>query len=171
MIIDLFIKLYKWIRTYIFRYKALKGIKKFDSPLRINSNCLFNGNTFLGKNTNFNGIKVIGKGKVKIGDNFHSGSGCLIITDVHDYDNGKSIPYDSQNYIVKNVEIEDNVWIGTNVIILGGVILGEGCIVQAGAVVVEDIPKFGIAGGNPAKVFKYRDVEHYKRLRAKGYYH
>lgn len=49
--------------------------------------------------------------------------------------------------------------------ILGGVTLGEGCIIQAGSVVSRSIPACGIAGGNPAQVFKYRDIEHYELLK------
>jgi acetyltransferase-like isoleucine patch superfamily enzyme len=60
------------------------------------------------------------------------------------------------------------VWLGSRVTILGGVTIGEGAIIQAGAVVVSDIPKYAIAGGNPAKVFKYRDIEHYERLKAEN---
>lgn len=48
---------------------------------------------------------------------------------------------------------------------------GEGAIIQAGAVVVKDIPPYAIAGGNPAKVFKYRDKEHYETLKAQGKFH
>ena len=61
-------------------------------------------NTFLGKNVNFNGFKVLGKGKVTIGDNFHSGKGCSIITQVHNY-KGESLPYDD-TYIIKDTIIE-----------------------------------------------------------------
>ena len=49
--------------------------------------------------------------------------------------------------------------------VLGGVTLGEGCIIQAGSVVVSDIPDCAIAGGHPAKVFKYRDIRHYEELK------
>lgn len=73
--------------------------------------------------------------------------------------------------ITKDVVIGDNVWLGINVIILGGVTIGEGAIIQAGAVVVKDIPPLGIAGGNPAQVFKYRDIEHYKKLKREKKYH
>lgn len=107
---------------------------------------------------------------MSIGDNFHSGEGCLIITQNHNYDNGNEIPYDS-TYIYKNVSIEDNVWLGDRVIILGGVTLGEGCIIQAGSVVVKDIPPFSIAGGAPARVFKYRDIDHYNNLKKKAAFH
>ena len=88
------------------------------------------------------------------------------MTQNHNYDSGKTIPYDD-TYIVKDVIIGDNVWFGSRVTILPGVEIGEGAIVQAGAVVSKSIPKFGISGGNPAKVFKYRDKEHYLSLKEK----
>lgn len=91
----------------------------------------------------------------------------MFINSYHKYDGGNAIPYDTHEIIDKDIIIEDNVWIGDRVIILCGVTIGEGAIIQAGAVVVSDIPKFAIAGGNPARVFKYRDVEHYKKLKRK----
>ena len=72
---------------------------------------------------------------------------------------------------MKNIFVEDNVWLGNRVIILGGVTIEEGAIIQAGSVVVSDIPKCAIAGGNPAKVFKYRDIEHYEALKANKQFH
>ena len=67
--------------------------------------------------------------------------------------------------------IEDNVWIGNHVISLPGVTIKEGAIIQAGSVVVGDIEKCGIAGGHPAKVFKYRDIEHYEKLKSERKFH
>lgn len=131
-------------------------------PVSVNNPSSFTKNTYLGKNTNFNGMKIRGSGKVTIGDNFHSGSECVIITQNHNY-KGDALPYDS-TYIVKDVKIGDNVWVGFRVIILGGVTIGNGAIIQAGSVVVKDIPDYGIAGGNPATVFMYRDVDSYKKL-------
>ena len=34
-----------------------------------------------------------------------------------------------------------------------------------------DIEKYGIAGGHPAKVFKYRDIDHYEKLKKEGKFH
>jgi acetyltransferase-like isoleucine patch superfamily enzyme len=34
--------------------------------------------------------------------------------------------------------------------------------------VVNDIPPMAIAGGHPAKVFKYRNVEHFQKLKREG---
>ena len=62
------------------------------------------------------------------------------------------------------------VRIGDGVIILGGVTIGKGVIIQTGAVVVKSIEKFAIAGGNPANVFKYRDIDSYERLKAMDNY-
>ena len=31
-----------------------------------------------------------------------------------------------------------------------------------------EIPPYAIAGGNPAKVFKYRNIEHFQKLKAEG---
>ena len=110
-----------------------------------------------------NGLIINGGGKVTIGNNFHSGKNNLLITQIHNYE-GEKIPYDD-TFIFKDIYIEDNVWFGHNVTILGGVTIGEGAIIQAGAVVVKDVPKYSIAGGNPAKVFKCRNKDHYERLK------
>lgn len=157
----------KFLRAYYYRWKARRKIKEFIPPLNINYKCVFNSNTYLGKNANFNGIRIEGGGKVTIGDNFHSGKECLFITGFHNYDYGHAIPYDDTN-INKDILIEHNVWLGTRVIVLGGVKIGEGAIIQAGAVVVDDIPKYGIAGGSPAKTFKFRNKEHYEMLKKAG---
>ena len=114
-------------------------------------------------------MKIQGTANVVIGDNFHSGIECMIITDTHNYE-GKAIPYDD-TVISKDVVIEDNVWLGNRVIILPGVTIGEGAIIQAGSVVVKDIPKYSIAGGHPAEVFKSRDKDHYEKLKKEGKFH
>lgn len=121
--------------------------------------------TYIGEYVNFNGMGISGSGRVKIGNYFHSGVGCQIITSFHNYE-GEKIPYD-ETFLDKDVSIGECVWIGNNVIILGGVNIGEGAIIQAGSVVCKDVPPFGIAGGHPAEVFKYRNKEHYLKLKNK----
>ena len=144
------------------KYRA----KSVGENLHVNHLSIVSKNTILGNNVNFNGMRISGAGNVKIGDNFHSGRDCLMISQNHNYDKGKFIPYD-KTYIPKNITIEDNVWIGDRVIILGGAVIKEGAIIQAGSVVVGTIPQCSIAGGHPAKVFKMRDVEHYLELKEK----
>lgn len=155
---------------FIFSIMVTRKVKSFTEPLRVNRYSNVTRNTSLGKNVNFNGMAIKGLGKVVIGDNFHSGEGCLILTDNHDYDNGDAIPYGKKS-ISKDVSIADNVWLGDRVIILPGVVIEEGAIIQAGSVVVSNIPALAIAGGHPAKVFSERNAEHYARLKAEGKFH
>jgi len=163
-------KILKRIKRYRYTLKIYRKALKVGRGLKVNGKSTVSSNTILGSNVNFNGINIQGCGKVIIGNNFHSGPECLIISQNHNYDNGKSIPYDS-TYICLDVEIHDNVWLGSRVIILGGVKIGEGAIIQAGSVVVSDVPKCGIAGGHPAKVFKYRDIKHYEQLKRENKFH
>ncbi|MBN8282122.1 MAG: acyltransferase [Zoogloea sp.] len=134
--------------------------KNFGKFSKINGKCKLTKKTFLGRNCHFNGIEIEGRGVVRIGNNFHSGKECLIITDVHDYDHGDALPY-GKGYLVRNVLIGDNVWLGSRVIILGGVTIGDSAIVQAGAVVTKDVEPLAIVGGSPARKFKERDAGHY----------
>lgn len=155
------------IKKLIYKKRVQKQAKSYGENLHVNASSTVSNNTILGNNVNFNGMKIYGKGRVEIGDNFHSGSECMILTDIHNYDKGKAIPYD-ETIISKNIKISNNVWIGNRVMILGGVTIEEGAIIQAGSVVVSDIEKYAIAGGHPAKVFKYRNKEHYEKLKEKG---
>ena len=160
--------IFKKILRVFFTILATRKIGGYKTKPFIGFYSRFTQNTFLGNNCNFNGMVIRGFGKVEIGDNFHSGKQCLIINTYHKYDNGNAIPYDTNEVINKDVIIEDNVWIGDRVLVLGGVTIGEGAIIQAGAVVVNNIPKYAIAGGNPAKVFKYRNIENYERLKSEN---
>ena len=142
------------------------SVGKYGQPLYINGFSRVTKKTILGKNVSFNGMSIQGCGEVVVGDNFHSGKDCMIITQNHNY-KGEMLPYDN-TYICKKITIGDNVWLGHRVIILPGVTIEEGAIIQAGAVVSSDIPAYAIAGGNPAKVFSHREKEHYDRLKKEG---
>lgn len=159
----------KSLLRVIYQFIARARIGSYKTKPRVNGFTLLSKKTHIGTNVNFNGFRVYGNGEVTIGDNFHSGSGCFIITQVHNY-HGESIPYDN-TYLYKTVTIEDNVWFGMNVSVLSNCVIGEGAIIQAGSVVVSDIPKYAIAGGNPCRVFSSRDKEHYQRLKAQGKFH
>lgn len=107
-------------------------------------------------------MEIHGDGKVVFGDYFHSGVECMIITENHNYE-GEMIPYDKTN-ITKNVTIGKCVWFGNRVLVCGNVTIGDGAIIAAGSVVVKDVPHCAIVGGNPAKVIKFRDIEHFDKL-------
>ncbi|MFB6341486.1 DapH/DapD/GlmU-related protein [Saccharicrinis sp. FJH62] len=67
----------------------------------------------------------------------------------------------------REIEIENDVWIGARAIILDGVKIGNGAIVASNSVVTKDVPPYAIVGGVPAKVLKFRfDVEKIDELNA-----
>lgn len=157
------------LRQFLFTTIVKRQAAEVGEDCRVNYYSRFTDRTYLADHTNFNGMKIEGAGKVEIGKYFHSGKKCMIIASNHNYE-GDAIPYDC-TYIAKDVKIGDFVWLGNRVLILPGVTIGEGAIIQAGAVVASDIPPCAIAGGNPAKVFKYRDKEHFYRLKSEMKFH
>ena len=53
---------------------------------------------------------------------------------------------------IKPIRVCRYAWIGTNCFILKGVTIGEGAIIGVNSVVVNDIPPYSVAMGNPARV-------------------
>lgn len=161
---NLKVKIMKMIRIHDLKMT----VKKCGCNPYIGGPCLFNRNVEIGDNCNFNGFTVQGGGKLQIGNYFHSGVECMVITSNHNYE-GDAIPYDKTN-ICKAVKIGDFVWFGNRVTVVGDVTIGDGAIIAAGAVVTKDVPPYAIVGGNPARIIKYRDKEHFERLRQEGKY-
>jgi len=70
--------------------------------------------------------------------------------------------------LTERLVVEDDVWIGFGSVVLSGVIVGRGSIVAAGSVVINDVPRYSIVGGSPAKVisqrFDEREIIEHERL-------
>lgn len=68
------------------------------------------------------------------------------------------VTFSSENHFVesKPIHIGNDVWIGASAIILDGITIGDGAIIGAGSIVTKNIPPYGIAVGNPAKVITFR---------------
>ncbi|MDR2010353.1 MAG: acyltransferase [Bacteroidales bacterium] len=98
---------------------------------------------------------IWGAGGVKIGNNVLIAAHCCITSQGHD----TSHKIMRGTVILKEVVIEDNVWLGYNVTVLPGVTIGQGSVIGAGSVVTSDIPPYSIAVGNPAKVIKTREFK------------
>ena len=52
--------------------------------------------------------------------------------------------------------VGNDVWIGQDSLILTGVHIGDGAVIASRSVVSRDVPPYGVAGGNPARVRKKR---------------
>ncbi|MGX7108534.1 LbetaH domain-containing protein [Facklamia miroungae] len=119
----------------------------------------FNNNINMGDN-----VRISCCEKINIGSNVLIGSRVLIIDNSHGtYDgNIQDNPFTSPNsrkLSTKEININDNVWIGEGVVVQKGCSIGKGSIIAANSVVTSDIPSQVIAGGIPAKILKIFDEE------------
>lgn len=55
-----------------------------------------------------------------------------------------------------DVVIGSDVWIGAGATVLSGVTIGHGAIIGARAVVVRDVPPYGVVAGNPGQILRRR---------------
>ena len=155
------------VESWLWGRSVRRRARKVGKTLFMHGPAIVTSATTIGEGCGMHSLRIHGGGDVTLGDHVFIGDNTLIYSQNHEYDTGELIPFGFK-YTLKPVRIDDCVWIGTNVIILPGTHIGEGAIIQAGAVVHGEIPPMAIAGGNPAKVFAWRDREHYEELKAKG---
>jgi acetyltransferase-like isoleucine patch superfamily enzyme len=156
-------KIFFLFKTFFNTKLAKIKLANYGVGLKVNYRSHFTNNTYIGSDCHFNGMDIIGNGKVVIGNHFHSGSNNLIITQNHNYFSPELLPYDN-NDITREVIIGNACWIGSRVIILPGTIIEDGVVVQAGAVLFGKIPKGAVVGGNPWRIIKYRNIEKFDIL-------
>ncbi|MDC6405688.1 MULTISPECIES: acyltransferase [Maribacter] len=114
-----------------------------------------NSEIIIGKNCRIHGTCIHSQKKIIIGDNCLIAANCQIMDS-----NGHDLSFEKiENRIkttggVKEVVIEDNVWLGTGVVVLPGVTIGYGSVISANSVVHKSIPPMVVAGGNPIKIIK-----------------
>ncbi len=76
----------------------------------------------------------------------------------HVYENS-SVPVRLQGTTHQGIRIGRNCWIGARVSVLDGAMVGDHCIIAAGAVLIAGTyADYGIYGGVPAKLIKYRKI-------------
>lgn len=155
------------IITLFYGYGVYRKAKHVGRGFVCGSSSCATRNTIIGDYVRFSGVHCFGHGIINIGNHCVFGYDVSILTDNHNYDKGTLLPYSDEYIISKNVNIEQCVWCGSKVIILPGTTIGEGAVIQAGSVVHGVIPPCAVVGGNPAKIFKYRDIEHYNELKEK----
>lgn len=125
--------------------------------LSINVN---NGTLLIGKDVFFNqGTSINCQGRISIGDY------TIIGEDVKMYDHNHRFALDTLtkdlDFNIKDINIGNNVWLGSNVIVLSGVTIGDNSVVSAGSVVRENIPSNMIfKDGEYIKIVKKGNFSH-----------
>lgn len=179
---DTFIKLYSIIVGKMYFRKYLKQF----SNLNIGKNVYISTDCFFGKGVKIynnvslsaahvgdytyfapqSSIKSVKIGKYcSIGPNVKIGLGMHPSRDIvsthpafFSASRQSTVVFADRNYFLESVQITigNDVWIGANVIIRDGITIGDGAIIGAGAVVVKNVESYGIMGGVPAKLIRYR---------------
>ncbi|MGI6212474.1 MAG: acyltransferase [Anaerovoracaceae bacterium] len=103
-----------------------------------------------------NNALLMARGGITIEDHVMIAADASIITNNHD-------PYDRRVLPCRPVLIKEGAWIGAHAIVLPGVSVGRYAIAGAGSIVTKDIPDYGVAVGNPARVIRTLDPEKFSQ--------
>lgn len=128
---------------------------KYNPSIKIGNGCNFG---------EYNHITAIDS--ITIGDGVLTGRWVTITDNAHgkiDYQSLSHPPQERELCSKGPVRIGCNVWIGDKATILPGVTIGDGVVIGANSVVVNDLPSYCVAVGNPARIVKnleqVKDIE------------
>lgn len=117
--------------------------KAGEFAINIGNNC------FIGKENFFTSGKLI-----SVGDYVLTTKGCRFIGSSHNIDNPE-VPYLlTGTTSVHEIKIGVNCFLGVGVTVLGNISIGHGSVIGSNSLVLQDIPPFSLAVGNPARVLK-----------------
>ena len=75
----------------------------------------------------------------------------------HVFSNKNNIePWLEEAELKGDTSVGNDVWFGREAMVMPGVVIGDGAVIAARALVTQDVPPYGIVGGNPAKMIRYR---------------
>ncbi len=159
---NVFYSIFKYIDFPFFNYIRFLILRLFSS--KIKSTYISDSITFwfpwnleIGKSSSLNqGCNINAAGGIKIGNYVRIAAYTVMNSVDHEY-RDKSKKICEQDYIMGEIVIEDDVWIGAGVIITKGVRIGKGSVIGAASLVNKDIPPYSIAVGVPAVVKKKRE--------------
>lgn len=92
-------------------------------------------------------------GKVILGNHVCLSQGALILSGNHNY---KKKTFD---LIVKEIKLEEAVWIGAKSIVTGGTHCGSHAVLAAGSVASGNLEPYSVYRGNPAVKVKNREIK------------
>ena len=154
--------IYHLLLKHHLKEKRREYLKKFDIDPTVRlpylENTWFHDNIHIGKNTYFNGGRIVTgpKSKVVIGEWCAIGHNVNIIAWTHDTEESTG-PMNKRPTIEKDIRIGNHVWVGTNVFIREGVSIGDNSIIGANSLVINDVEGNSIVGGVPARLIKYKN--------------
>lgn len=124
-------------------------------------NLIMDGNSTLKRDD----VIMNGRAKFILHNNSGAAEELMVITGNHMSIVGKSVKdvtdevkdlEDTFGEYDKDVEVDEDVWIGARVTILQGVHVGRGSELGTGAVIRSDVPPYAVVLGNPAKIVGFR---------------
>lgn len=120
----------------------------------------------IGENVQINDfVHITAVNRVSIGNNVLMASKIYISDSSHGSYSGDEKDSDPRTkpserpLFTKDINIEDNVWLGEFVSVLQGVTIGKGTVVGSNSVVSRNLPSYVIAVGSPAKPIKKYNFE------------
>jgi acetyltransferase-like isoleucine patch superfamily enzyme len=103
------------------------------------------------------GSSIVAHLSVEIGDDVFTGPNVYVTDQNHRYTDIHT-PIGRQDPTEAAVRIGPGSWLGTGAVVLPGVTIGRNAVIGAGCVVNRDVPDYGVAVGNPARlVRKYEE--------------
>ncbi|TRX27572.1 putative colanic acid biosynthesis acetyltransferase [Flavobacterium franklandianum] len=105
-------------------------------------------NSSLGPN-----VDCYNQGNISIGSNTIISQKTYLCASTHEYTK-KDFPL-----ILKPIKIGNGVWIAADAFIGPAVVIGNNAVIAARSVIIKNVEKNTIVGGNPAKLIKSRNFE------------
>ena len=136
------------------------SVIKFGHNVQVRDYCSIrseqNGIIDIGDNVFFNNeCSINSMGLIKVGKDCQFGEGVKLYDHNHKYTDITAL-ISRQGYVVGEITIGSNCWIGTNVTILKDVHIGENVIIGAGCVIYKSIPSNSIVVNNQNLVIQSR---------------
>ena len=91
-------------------------------------------------------------GKISMGANCCLSQGAMLICGNHDYTKP------TFDLMVKDIVLEDGVWIGAGSLVCSGVTCRSHAVLSAGSVASKDLDAYSVYQGNPAVKIKDREI-------------
>jgi acetyltransferase-like isoleucine patch superfamily enzyme len=151
----------KYVSFPFFNYLRFGVLRLFSSGIKTTTigdgvTIWFPWNVKIGPRSSLNqGVIIDGYGHVTLGEGVRIAPYVCINTADHEFDDPDRFIVE-QGFVVAEVNVEDDVWIGAGAKINKGVRIGRGSIIGSGSVVTKDIPPYSIAVGVPCQVIKSR---------------